>query len=114
MSAIAIAALLLFAFRQFRVGDEGLLDLSTFQTEDFAFAFFVSFVAGAALFGSAFVIPAFAVSVLGFSPTEAGELLLPSGACFLVTLLFAAYMMQARGLPPVATDRKSTRLNSSH
>src|SRR3546814_11287576 len=49
------------------------------------------------------VIPAFAVSVLGFSPTEAGELLLPSGACFLATLLFAAYMMQARGLPPVAT-----------
>src|SRR3546814_8132123 len=49
------------------------------------------------------VIPAFAVSVLGFSPTEAGELLLPSGACFLATLLFASYMMQARGLPPVAT-----------
>src|SRR3546814_16597505 len=49
------------------------------------------------------VIPAFAVSVLGFSPTEAGELLLPSGACFLATLLFAAHMMQARGLPPVAT-----------
>src|SRR3546814_8015642 len=30
-------------------------------------------------------------------------LLLPSGACFLATLLFAAYMMQARGMPPVAT-----------
>src|SRR3546814_15833729 len=34
MSAIAIAALLLFAFRQFRVGDEGLLDLSTFQRSE--------------------------------------------------------------------------------
>src|SRR3546814_1979869 len=62
MSAIAIAALLLFAFRPFRVGDEGLLDLSTFQTEDFVFAFFVSFVAGAVLLGSAFVISAFSLS----------------------------------------------------
>jgi len=103
MSAVIAVGLLLLAIRQYRAGPEGLLDLSTFRTENFAFAFFVSFVAGAALFGSGFVIPAFAVSVLGFTPTEAGALLLPSGACFLATLLFAAYMMQVRRLPPVAT-----------
>lgn len=103
LSALAIGGLALVALRQVRAGADGLFDLSVFRTEDFAFAFFVSFVAGAALFGSAFVIPAFAVSVLGFTPTEAGALLLPSGACFLATLLLSAWLMQARGLPPVAT-----------
>lgn len=103
LSAVALGGLLLVAFRQYRGGSAGLFDLSVFRTEDFVFAFFVSFVAGAALFGSAFVIPAFAVSVLGFTPTAAGALLLPSGACFLATLLLSAWLMQARGLPPVAT-----------
>lgn len=103
LSALAVGGLALVALRQFRAGAAGLFDLSVFRTEDFAFAFFVSFVAGAALFGSAFVIPAFALSVLGFTPTEAGALLLPSGACFLATLLLSAWLMQVRGLPPVAT-----------
>ncbi|EQB06453.1 MFS transporter [Sphingobium indicum] len=103
MTAVAAAGLLLFAVRQYRVGSGRILDPSAFRTADFAFAFFVSFIAGAALFGSGFVIPAFAVSVLGFTPTEAGALLLPSGGCFLATLLLAAWLMQARGVPPVAT-----------
>ena len=60
------------------------------ECEDFCFAFIVSFVAGAALFGSAFLIPSFAVCVLAFRPTDAGLLLLPSGAFFVGTLLVAA------------------------
>ncbi len=60
-------------------------------------------MAGAALFGSGYLIPAFAVSVLGFTLTDAGRLLLPGGGLFIVALLIAAYLMQARRLPPVAT-----------
>jgi MFS transporter, DHA2 family, multidrug resistance protein len=60
-------------------------------------------VAGAALFGSAWIIPSFAVSVLAFTPTDAGLLLLPSGAVFVAALLLAAFLMQARRLPPIAT-----------
>src|SRR5207244_3608132 len=48
-------------------------------------------------------IPAFAVSVLAFRPTDAGLLLLPSGALFVGALLLAAYLMQVRRVPPVAT-----------
>jgi len=103
LSAIAIAGLIFLAARELRAGASALFDLSAFRTEDFAFAFFVSFVAGAALFGSAFVIPAFALSVLGFTPTGAGALLLPSGACFLATLLLSAWLMEVRGLSPFAT-----------
>ncbi|HSX57392.1 MAG TPA: MFS transporter, partial [Sphingomonas sp.] len=54
-------------------------------------------------FGSAYLIPAFAVSVLGFTPTDAGQLLLPSGALFAGALLLAAWLMQGRGLSPIAT-----------
>jgi DHA2 family multidrug resistance protein len=80
-----------------------LLDLTIFRSEDFTFALCVSLVAGAALFGSAFLIPAFAVSVLAFTPTDAGQLLLPSGAVFVAALLVAAYLFQARRVPPIAT-----------
>ena len=81
----------------------GLLDFTAFRSDDFCFAFIVSFVAGAALFGSAFLIPSFAVSVLAFTDTDAGLLLLPSGALFVGALLVAAYLFQARRVPPIAT-----------
>jgi DHA2 family multidrug resistance protein len=96
-------SLVLFLLLWRRAGPRALLDASVFRTDDFSFAFLVSFVAGAALFGSAFLIPAFAVSVLHFSPTDAGLLLLPSGALFVAALLLAAFLMQRRGVPPIAT-----------
>jgi len=97
------AALLAFLGRQAIAKDRGLLDFSLFGPNDFTFAFIVSFVAGAALSGSAFVIPAFAVSVLAFTPTDAGGLLLPSGAPFICALFLAALLVQFRRLPPFAT-----------
>jgi len=100
--AIAVIAFLFVAYRQLHARSP-LLDLALFRNDDFAFAFVVSFVAGAALFGSAFLIPTFALSVLGVTPTEAGALLLPSGVVFTVTLFAAALLMRFRGLPPVAT-----------
>ncbi len=101
-SLIAVAALLLYAWRE-RVSPSPLLDTAVFRVDDFTFAFIVSFVAGAALFGSAFLIPSFAVSVLGFTPTAAGQLLLPSGGLFVASLFLAALLMRNNRLPPIAT-----------
>ncbi|MDH4873517.1 DHA2 family efflux MFS transporter permease subunit [Pseudomonas sp. BN515] len=103
LTLTGVAALLAFLGQQVLANGRGLLDFTLFESEDFTFAFIVSFVAGAALFGSAFLIPAFALSVLAFTPTDAGVLLLPSGALFIGALLFAAFLMQARRVPPVAT-----------
>jgi MFS transporter, DHA2 family, multidrug resistance protein len=103
LTLIGAATLLAFLGQQVMAKDKGLLDFTLFRSDDFCFAFIVSFVAGAALFGSAFLIPSFAVSVLAFTPTDAGALLLPSGALFIGALLIAAYLMQVRGIPPVAT-----------
>jgi hypothetical protein len=103
LTVIGVATLLAFLGQQVLAKGQGLLDFTLFETEDFSFAFIVSFVAGAALFGSAFLIPSFAVSVLAFTPTEAGLLQLPSSALFIAALLLAAYLMQVRRVPPIAT-----------
>ncbi|MGX1789685.1 DHA2 family efflux MFS transporter permease subunit [Bosea sp. NPDC055332] len=103
LTLIGAAALVAFLAQQAMARGRGLIDFSLFGVNDFTFAFIVSFVAGAALSGSAFVIPAFATSVLAFTPSEAGELLLPSGAPFIGTLLLVALLVQFRRLPPFAT-----------
>ncbi|MEK1840849.1 MAG: DHA2 family efflux MFS transporter permease subunit [Pseudomonas sp.] len=103
LTVIGAAALLAFLGQQVMAKGQGLFDFTLFKTSDFSFAFIVSFVAGAALFGSAFLIPAFALSVLGFTPTDAGQLLLPSGAFFVGALLISAYLMQAHRVAPFAT-----------
>ncbi|PNB75129.1 MFS transporter [Pseudomonas sp. GW456-E7] len=103
LTVLGAAALLGFLGQQVLADGQGLLDFSLFKSSDFTFAFIVSFVAGAALFGSAYLIPAFALSVLAFTPTDAGLLLLPSGGFFGGSLLIAAWLFQARRVPPVAT-----------
>lgn len=84
-----------------RQGRDPLLDFSAFRNAGFALGFVVSFVAGFALSGSAFLVPAFALSVLDFSATWAGLLLLPSGALVALGLLFAGALVQSRGLTPL-------------
>ncbi len=103
LALIGTASLLAFLGQQVIANGQGLLDFTLFRSNDFSFAFIVSFVAGAALFGSAYLIPSFAVSVLAFTPTDAGQLLLPSGALFIGSLLIAAFLMQVRRVPPIAT-----------
>ena len=84
----------------YRQGHNPLLDFSAFRNAGFAFGFVVSFVAGFALSGSAFLIPSFALSTLGFSATWAGLLLLPSGIMVGLGLLGAGVLVQYRGVPP--------------
>jgi MFS transporter, DHA2 family, multidrug resistance protein len=103
LTVVGAATLLAFLGQQVIAKGQGLLDFTAFRSDDFSFAFIVSFVAGAALFGSAFLIPSFAVSVLAFTPTDAGQLLLPSGALFVGALLIAAFLVQVRGIAPFAT-----------
>ncbi|WP_377806038.1 MFS transporter [Azospirillum sp. A29] len=103
LAVTGAAALLVFLAQQASMKGRGLLNVSPFASDAFSFAFIVSFVAGAALFGSGFLIPSFVLSVLAFTPTEAGLLLLPSGALFVGSLLMAAFLIQVRRVPPFAT-----------
>lgn len=79
------------------------LDLTVFRSANFSFAFAVSFVAGAALSGSAYLITAFAVSLLAFTPTDAGLLLVPSGFAFVASLSIATFLFQTGRVQPITT-----------
>lgn len=103
LTCVGVVALVLFVLSLFGRHEDKLIALSVFRDPDFAFAFPISFVAGFALSGSAYVIPAFAVSVLGMTATQAGWLLLPSGFLFIASLLLVAWLISLRSLPPIAT-----------
>lgn len=99
---VALAAFAIFVVQQGRAGNNALLQTQVFGTEPYPFTFLVSIVAGAALFGSSFLIPAFAVNVLGFTPLAAGQLLLPSAGLFVGGLLTAAALIQRFNFPLLA------------
>src|SRR5690606_32599388 len=77
-------------------------DFSVFMNGGFSFGFLASFAAGFALLGSSYLIPSFAISILRMTPMEAGALLLPSSAAFIITLFFTAFIIN-RGAPPALT-----------
>ncbi|EXL03145.1 MULTISPECIES: DHA2 family efflux MFS transporter permease subunit [Brucella] len=104
LTGIGVVTLCLFISHQAsRPEDEGLLELSVFRSVDFTFAFIVSFVAGAALFGSTYLIPSFAISVLAFTPTDTGILLLASSIPFVFSLFLSAFVFQSLGVSPIVT-----------
>jgi DHA2 family multidrug resistance protein len=78
-----------------------LIDFKIFRHEEFAFGFAVSFVAGFALFGSAFLIPAFALQVLQFPARDAGLVLLPSALTVGLGLLTSGSVIQFLRASPV-------------
>lgn len=56
-----------------------LLALSVYKNPRFCAAALVSFILGMGLFGTTYLIPLFVQTVQGYSPTEAGLLLMPAG-----------------------------------
>jgi len=99
---IGIGALAVFVgWRVVGQNRRQVIDRSIFADAHFAFGFLVSFVAGFALFGSAFLIPAFALGVLHMTPTEAGLLLAPSSLAVGMGLLVAGGLIKAKNRSPL-------------
>jgi DHA2 family multidrug resistance protein len=97
---VALAGVLILQF--FGDQERRLLDFSVFMNGGFSFGFLASFAAGFALLGSSYLIPSFAISVLRMTPTQAGTLLLPSTAAFIITLFLTAFIIK-RGVSPALT-----------
>lgn len=74
-----------FLWRQARA-PVPLLDLTVFRSFPFASAMLVSFVLGAGLFGSTYLLPVFVQQLQNYTPTQAGLLLMPAG--FMLVLVF--------------------------
>lgn len=102
LSFIAGTTLIGFVFWQRSARNRSaLIDLKIFRHEEFAFGFAVSFVAGFALFGSAFLIPAYTLEVLQFPARDAGLVLLPSALTVGLGLLTSGSVIQLLRAPPV-------------
>jgi DHA2 family multidrug resistance protein len=103
-SIIGGTALVVFLIEQTAIRREArFIKPGVLRTDGFIFGVSFAFIAGIVLFGSAEIIPGFAVEVLHFTPTAAGLLLLPSGLMFLCSLGLTAYLIQKCGLDPNLT-----------
>lgn len=77
-----------------------ILDLSLFRYPGFTAASIVTFVFGAGLFGSTFLVPIFLQTLQGMSATNSGLLLMPAGLIMAVVFPIGGYL----------SDRVSSRL----
>src|SRR5690606_25851710 len=94
--AISVVAITSFTWWELRA-EKPMLDLRVFLEVSFAAAALVSFIRGAGLFGSTYLVPLFVQTIQGFTPTEAGLLLMPSG--FVLVLVFPLAGRLADRLP---------------
>lgn len=75
-----------------------MLDVRIFGNFAFTSASAVSFILGAGLFGSTYLLPVFVQQIQGMTPTQAGLLLMPSGFAMLVVFPVAGRLSDR--LPP--------------
>ena len=76
--ALAAASVLAFVLWQLRCPTP-LMRMEVFANLRFSAGALVAFIFGAGIFGTLYLIPLFVQSVLGYTATRAGELLMPSG-----------------------------------
>lgn len=84
-----------------RIAPRPLLDLRLFAILPFAAASVVSFVLGAGLFGSIYLLPLFVQTIQGLSATDAGLMLMPAGfvLCFVFPVMGRLADRVAPGIP---------------
>ncbi len=72
-----------------------MLDLRLFGQVPFAAASLVSFVLGAGLFGTTYLLPVFVQAIQGLTPTQAGLLLMPGGFVLVAVFPLAGRLSDA-------------------
>lgn len=80
--AVSIAAAVSFIAWEMHT-EKPMLDMRLFANFAFSSASLVSFIMGAGLFGSTYLLPVFVQQIQGMTPTQAGLLLMPSGFAML-------------------------------
>jgi MFS transporter, DHA2 family, multidrug resistance protein len=85
LGAAGLAAFVVYQLRR----TEPLLQLRLFQHRAFAMGGVVQFIYGFGIFGSTYLLPIFLQMALGYTPSQAGLVLLPAGLALAVTMPFA-------------------------
>jgi len=104
MLVVAGGALLVFVRWQRRLGhihrgnlqQSPLMNLALFNHRQFAMGSIVSFIYGAALFGSTYLLPVYLQMGLGLSASYVGTILLPAGLALAITIPLVGRMADKR------------------
>jgi MFS transporter, DHA2 family, multidrug resistance protein len=95
--ALGGAAAVGFIFWELSVA-QPLLDMRMFAQREFAAASVVAFIFGAGLLGSTYLVPVFVQTTQGFTPLEAGLMMMPAGLMLAVIFPLAGRLSDL--LPP--------------
>jgi len=93
LSVVAVVTLVIFVIRQLR-DPNPLVDLRVFRSRGFAAGNVISIVSGFGLFGTAVILPLFMQTVLGFTPTDAGLILVPGAIATIFSLQSATLLLR--------------------
>lgn len=97
LSIVSFLGLFFFIWRELTY-DKPIVNLRVLQDKNLQVGTIMSFILGFGLFGSTFIIPIYTQSILGWSATDAGMLLIPSSVMTGIMMPFIGKMIQA-GIP---------------
>jgi DHA2 family multidrug resistance protein len=97
LAVVSVVGFLLFIWRE-KVTDHPIVNLDILKKRSFSVGMFFSFILGFGLYGSVFIFPIFCQNLLGFSPLQTGEILLPGGIATIILMPFIGVMLK-KGVP---------------
>lgn len=97
LAVTSVLGLLLFIWREIST-DHPIVNLNIMKKRSFSIGMFTSFILGFGLYGSVFVFPVFAQSLLGFTPLQTGKLFIAGGICTISMMPFIGIMLK-KGVP---------------
>lgn len=98
LSITAVLGFFFFIWRELTC-EKPIVNLRVLKDSNLAIGTVLSFILGFGLYGSTFIIPIYTQSILGWTATDAGMLLVPSSLMTALMMPFIARMLQ-RGVPP--------------
>lgn len=98
LSITSILGFFFFIWRELTC-EKPIVNLRVLKDSNLAIGTVLSFILGFGLYGSTFIIPIYTQSILGWTATDAGMLLVPSSLMTAFMMPFIARMLQ-RGVPP--------------
>jgi DHA2 family multidrug resistance protein len=96
LSIVSVFGLLLFIWRELTY-EHPIVNLKVFKDNNLKIGTIMCFILGFGLYGSTFIIPIYSQSILGWSATDAGLLLIPSSITTGIMMPFIGKMIQ-RGI----------------
>lgn len=98
LSITSVLGFFFFIWRELTC-EKPIVNLRVLKDSNLAIGTVLSFILGFGLYGSTFIIPIYTQSILGWTATDAGMLLVPSSLMTALMMPLIARMLQ-RGVPP--------------